>query len=185
MRANRRTSRPGEAARFEAEKLLICRMGKNLIAAYDRGGLYVKDAMLLLPRPGTRESLKYLLGLINSRLLGYFYREFFVTIDVLKNALLDLPIRPIDFAKSSDRARHEQVIESVDKMLSLIPRLRCARSESERSSLQNAVTATDEKIDHIVYSLYGLKAEEIAIVERQTRKQKPTEPADDQEAANA
>lgn len=168
MKANRLTARPGEAARFEAEKILVARMGKKLIATYDSGGLYVKDAMLLLHKHPTNESLKYLLALINSRLLGYYYGEFFVTIDVLKNALLDLPIRPIDFSKSADKARHDQLVGFVDKMLGLMPKLRRSRMESERHILQNAAIATDKEIDRLVYDLYGLTAREIALVEKST-----------------
>jgi len=168
MKAHRVTARPGEAARFEAEKILVARMGKKLIASYDSGGLYVKDAMLLLQKHHTKESLKYLLALINSRLLGYYYREFFVTIDVLKNALLDLPIRPIDFSKTADKARHDQLVGLADKMLGLTPKLRQARTESERQTLQNAVSATDKEIDQVVYDLYDLKAEEVALVEEAT-----------------
>jgi hypothetical protein len=40
-----------------------------------------------------------------------------------------------------------------------------ARTEAERQTLQNAVTATDQQIDALVYDLYGLTAEEIQLVE--------------------
>ena len=53
----------------------------------------------------------------------------------------------------------------VDKMLALVPKLRVAKNEAERATLQNAVTATDQQIDALVYELYGLTAEEIRIVE--------------------
>jgi len=51
------------------------------------------------------------------------------------------------------------------KMLSLVPQLRAAKAEQERQVLQNAVDATDRQIDQLVYELYGLTNEEIAIVE--------------------
>jgi hypothetical protein len=57
------------------------------------------------------------------------------------------------------RFKHE------DKMLGLMPKLRAATSESERTVLQNAVTATDQQIDALVYELYGLTADEIKLVE--------------------
>jgi hypothetical protein len=165
MKANRTTARPGEAARFESEKVMVARMGKELIASYDKGGLYVKDAMLLLPKGGSHYSLKYLLALINSRLLGYFYKEYFVTIDVLKNAILDLPIRAIDFSKAADKSRHDKLVLLVDKLLVLMPKLRAAKSEREKATLQNAVTAADQQIDALVYDLYGLTEKEIKLVE--------------------
>jgi hypothetical protein len=164
MIRNRKTARPGEAARFEAEKIMVARMGKALIATYDSGGLYVKDAMLLLHNDGNY-SLKYLLGVINSRLLNYFYREFFVTIDVLKNALLNLPIRPINFSDHADKARHDRMVTLVEKMLDLHKRLTAAQDAGERGRLQRLIDSTDRQIDLLVYELYGLTAEEIAIVE--------------------
>ena len=42
----------------------------------------------------------------------------------------------------------------------------CAgNGEAERSTLQNAVTATDRQIDEAVYALYALTPEEIGLVE--------------------
>jgi hypothetical protein len=53
----------------------------------------------------------------------------------------------------------------VDKMLALVPKLRAETREREQAVLQNAVTATDRKIDELVYELYGLTPEEISLVE--------------------
>jgi len=53
----------------------------------------------------------------------------------------------------------------VDKMLGLMPKLRAATAESEKAVLQNAVTATDQQIDALVYELYGLTEDEIALVQ--------------------
>ena len=39
------------------------------------------------------------------------------------------------------------------------------RTDGERQTLQNAVTATDQQVDALVYELYGLTPEEIALVE--------------------
>jgi len=76
-----------------------------------------------------------------------------------------LPIRTINFADDADSARHDQLVELVEKMLALTPKLRGATSESEKAALQNAVTTTDAEIDRLVYELYGLTADEIKIVE--------------------
>jgi hypothetical protein len=55
----------------------------------------------------------------------------------------------------------------VDKLLALTPKLRAAKTDAERQTLQNAVTATDQHIDALVYELYGLTPEEIALVKGQ------------------
>ena len=53
----------------------------------------------------------------------------------------------------------------VDKLLGLMPKLRAATSDAEKSPLQNAVAATDQQIDQLVYELYGLTEDEIKLVE--------------------
>ena len=51
------------------------------------------------------------------------------------------------------------------RMLALTPKLRAATADAERQTLQNAVTASDQQIDTLVYELYGLTPEETALVE--------------------
>ncbi len=43
--------------------------------------------------------------------------------------------------------------------------MRAATLDSEKAVLQNAVTATDQQMDALVYELYGLTAAEIKLVE--------------------
>ena len=50
-------------------------------------------------------------------------------------------------------------------MLTLRKQLPSATTEHERKMLQRQITSTDGEIDQLVYALYGLTAEEIAIVE--------------------
>lgn len=43
--------------------------------------------------------------------------------------------------------------------------MHAAKTDAERKTLQNAVTATDRQIDALVYELYGLTDDEIKLVE--------------------
>jgi type II restriction/modification system DNA methylase subunit YeeA len=51
-----------------------------------------------------------------------------------------------------------------DKMMGLIS-ASTANSDAERAALENAIRKTDRDIDQLVYQLYGLTPEEIALVE--------------------
>ena len=44
-----------------------------------------------------------------------------------------------------------------------------ATSEAQRGAIQRQIEATDREIDRLVYDLYGLTQEEIAIVENEQR----------------
>jgi len=50
-------------------------------------------------------------------------------------------------------------------MLELHKRLAPAESDAYKKMYQKAITATDRKIDALVYELYGLTDDEIKIVE--------------------
>ena len=81
------------------------------------------------------------------------------------NGLSAPPIRIIDFKKPADKGSHDKLVALVDKILGLAPNLRAATLDSEKAVLQNAVSATDQQIDQLVYELYGLTPKEIALVE--------------------
>ncbi len=167
MKAHRRTARPGDRARFERPKLIVARMGRQLIATLDETGVFVKDAMLLLSRTDSAQELKALAGFLNSQLLQYLYENFFGTIDVLKNALLALPLPSSDKA-AFDAARHDRMVALVERMLALHRQLAAAKTPTAKTTLQRQIDATDRQIDRLVYELYGLTEEEIGIVEGAT-----------------
>ena len=53
-----------------------------------------------------------------------------------------------------------------EKMLAWTPKLRAAKTEAEKATLQNAVSKTDHDIGALVYELYALTPDEIALVEK-------------------
>ena len=75
------------------------------------------------------------------------------------------PIRTINFSDPADKARHDRRLALVTQMPGLNKRLQDAKLEHEKTLLQRQVEATDASIDKLVYELYGLTGEEIAIVE--------------------
>ena len=50
-------------------------------------------------------------------------------------------------------------------MLGLHKSLAAAKTDHDKTLLQRQITATDHQIDKLVYELYGLSDDEIAIVE--------------------
>lgn len=115
--------------------------------------------------------LSFLLGIINSNLLSWYFlhhsnigqRDDFPKI-VLKETRT-LPIRVIDFDNPSDKARHDHIVSLVERMLAAKEELSKARTESETARLERECEALDRQIDQAVYELYGLTEEEIKVVE--------------------
>jgi hypothetical protein len=56
------------------------------------------------------------------------------------------------------------MVALVERMLDLHKRLPAAKTAQERTLIQRQIETTDRQIDRLVYELYGLTEEEIAIV---------------------
>ena len=116
--------------------------------------------------------IKYLLGVINSKLQSYIYEALYSGMHMgggylrfRTGFLLNLPIRTIDFSNADDVAKHDRMVSLVSDMLELNKRLRETESPSTRKSIEAQIAHTDRTIDKLVYDLYGLTEEEIKIVE--------------------
>ena len=124
---------------------------------------------------GSRLSPRYVLGLLNSRLLFWYlamisnrFRGGWIT--CTKQYVGRLPIRRINFDDPADVARHDRMVEMVEEMLRLQKEHAQAEAlkEDRRHDLARRIERLDTEIDTLVYELYGLTGEDIGIVERQS-----------------
>ena len=165
MRKHRTTARPGNRERFEKPKILIQDIGNRLIGTLDDEHFYVKDALIFHQKEKGLQ-LEFLLALINSKVLNYWYAKKFSTLSVAKNAILTLPIRRIDFENPAEKKIHDELVALVERMLELNKRLAPIRNTpcNEHDELMRKIKRTDRQIDNLVYDLYGLTEEERRIV---------------------
>ena len=59
------------------------------------------------------------------------------------------------------------MVQLVEAMLALHRHKAAAHTQAEQDLFQRQIKATDRQIDALVYELYGLTADEIAVVEGQ------------------
>jgi Alw26I/Eco31I/Esp3I family type II restriction m6 adenine DNA methyltransferase len=93
-------------------------------------------------------NLRYLLGLMNSKLLNFIFKKFNTNSNVNGYEINNLPII------EADKVTEKKVIALVEKILHEKP----MKSGENKTLLEN-------QIDEIVYNLYGLDKQEIDIVE--------------------
>jgi len=117
-------------------------------------------------------NIKYILGILNSKLISYFVRNKYKTtsmrggyIEMRVFEVKQLPIRTIDFNNPEDVKMHDEVVSLVERMMILKKRYNDITEEQLRTQLDHAIKATDEQIDQLVYKLYNLTDEEIRVVE--------------------
>jgi len=134
-----------------------------------------KTILNVNPIESTSVSMKYMCGLLNSRLLSFLYpyishkmvARTFPRLSV--SDLRSLPIRTIDFSDSTDKVHHHHVVELVEAILKLHEQLATAKTSHEKTAIQRQIKETDRQIDQLVYELYDLTEEEIRIVEEATK----------------
>jgi hypothetical protein len=165
-------------ARFDSPKLLVPAIATGSCFTADLKGEYYfvgsggggggGYGVTLLE--GADLSFLYLLGVLNSKLLSEYLKSISTPFRggyyALNRQYIEaLPIRTIDFAEPTDKARHDKMVSLVDQMLLLNKRLPELKTDHEKTTLQRQIAATDQQIDQLVYELYGLTEDEIRIIE--------------------
>ncbi|MCL4557111.1 MAG: N-6 DNA methylase [Deltaproteobacteria bacterium] len=151
-------------------KVLIRKTGSSIIATYDNSGIFPEQSLYFLFNIKTKIDFKFLLGILNSKLLTFYYRAKCLTnknsIAQAKKVDLDqLPIYKVDQSNANGKARHDRMVYLVDQMLTLNKQLPTVKTDHEKTALQRQIDSTDKQIDELVYELYGITDEERKIIE--------------------
>ena len=121
----------------------------------------------------------YLLGLLNSRLISFVFdhtvgsssREL---TDFSGDDLRNIPVYTPDFDRPADAGRHDRMVALVTEMLELHKHLSNAKTDQEKRIVTQEIESLDRQIDSLVYRLYGLTPEEIAVVESSMPEKSPS-----------
>ena len=159
---------------FESPKILMRRTDDRIRACIEnKSAIAVNSCHVISLKDDLDVSLSYpyILGVINSKLIQHIFElqnpqmvnKVFAEIKVVY--VERLPIPPIDFSNPIEKARHDQMVELVERMLDLNKQLAEAKEPQTKTVLQRQVETTDRQIDLLVYELYELTEEEIKIVE--------------------
>jgi adenine-specific DNA-methyltransferase len=149
---------PRYSANYDADKKIVIRQtGSSFIATVDYDKYIVRDNLYTIISTNSIYSEEYLLGLLNSRFLNWYYQNVInnevgeALAQVKKGHLCVLPI-----------ALPKKLIASqmIEKVIQVI--------EIKKSSHKADTTILESEIDQLVYELYGLTAEGVKIVESYT-----------------
>ena len=151
---------------FGKSKIIIPAIVSEASYTFDDKGFYSNDKTSIISIDD-----KYLLGLLNSKVLDFFMHKISSTkqggyYEYKPMYVSQLPIRTIDFNNKKEKAMHDQIISLVDKMLDLHEKLKKTKTPHDRELIERQIKATDSQIDKLVYELYGLTEEEIRVVDK-------------------
>jgi len=154
------------------EKLIMQRIGGILITSYDNEQFYTFNSVNnLLSKVNSNYSLKFILALLNSNLFRFYYVKNFtnnssLTVNISKTFLDKLPVVKIDFSNNSELSKYNETIKHVDQLLQLNKELQTATVPNQIEQIKSRIGYCEDKINEIVYELYGLTEEEIKVIEK-------------------
>jgi adenine-specific DNA-methyltransferase len=154
----------------ETPKIVIAGMTLRLECALDLEGkiLAGKSTSIVF----SKIDLRYLVGVLNSRAVNYYYNSVFGGnklqggyLRVGPPQLSQIPIPVCDIATPQGKTRHDKMVSLVEQMLAAKKQLAGMQSDADKDFYENKCATLDRQIDALVYELYGLTEDEIRIVE--------------------
>ena len=112
--------------------------------------------------------MKFLTGLLNSKLI-YFWlyhngKRQGEQLQVDRDPLVEIPLYRIDENNKEQQKIKEEVIKAVDLIIDLTKKLQDIKLDSEKSIVEKKILAYEEKIDDLIFKLYGLNTDEIKTI---------------------
>jgi type I restriction-modification system DNA methylase subunit len=148
--------RPRPSYIFDKEKILVQRIRNpklkdRLVCALDNDQ-YINGTglsnIILYDKFANSISLKFILGLINSPLINYWFSNYFVDVNIKPEQIRKIPIRIVSLSNQ------QPIIALVEKILA-----------AKKADPQADTGAWEAEIDFLVYKLYGLSYDEVLVVD--------------------
>ncbi len=144
--------RPRRQKLFESPKILIRQTANRIMAAYDDEKWYCLKSGLIIQLPEeSKVSYFYLLGLLNSNLMDFIYRDL-----VNEEARIFPEVKPVQLFKLPIKVSEDKIQKQVEVYVSKV---------IEYNKMGKDPLEIEKQIDEMVYKLYDLTEEEIKIVE--------------------
>jgi hypothetical protein len=146
-------------------KIIFSPYQQRPVFCFDPEGAYaITNALLAIPRNDP-----FLAGILNSSLGRFIIAHTCPLTErgyhVSPEGIGKFPVYVPDLDKRADRTRHDKMVSLVTNILELNRYLPKAKTDQECRLMQQEIEALDVRLDALVYGLYGLTADEIAVVE--------------------
>ena len=157
---------------FEKPKILLRDISKYPEAVLDKEKYYSVNTLYSIQSKEKDYSLYYLMALINSKLISFYFHQKFENAHISGGFLRfkkiytsQIPIYKIDFSDKKEKAKYNNLAKLADKMLNLNKQLQSTPENSDKwNGIKKEIEKVDGEINKNVFELYGLGEEEIEII---------------------
>ena len=147
---------------FKKPKIVMARMTDKIRCAIDFDNFYCAKVNVIIAKNNKLKMLKNILGILNSNLINFYYKETYRALHKKGDALgFDIPSVekiPVPFIDEKSDA----ISCIIDNILNIMRE----NDFQENQEKQNAVKQYEKQIDIMVYKLYDLTYEEILTIDK-------------------
>ncbi len=151
---------------FERPKILVQRirnlsLKRRLISTLDENNYYTMNTLRIIYIKNNKYDLRYILALLNSSLINYYFAKSFNNKDIYAYQLEKIPI------KLAEQKEQSKIKSLVDKILLLNQKIESLHNKNtnENKKIEGEIIKIDKEIDDLVYKIYGITDEEKKIIE--------------------
>jgi hypothetical protein len=106
------------------EKIIVPNYSTTNKFAYDNQSFYTLTDTYVIVLKTTAVSLKFVLGILNSRLMNFFYRSTTKLkrdgyMEFVSRPLSEIPIKKVNFENTSDKVSHDEIVHEVEELIAL------------------------------------------------------------------
>lgn len=149
---------------LHSQPRLVCpyRTGHNRFALdEDFTWVTLTDTTVAFKRTGVREDIRYLMGVLNTKLSTFRFRGLGKLTgenmwEAFDNSIAELPIRRIDFNAPEDVRAHNRVVQLTRDLEEAAAEAELGMSASDRSLGARRAESAQDGLDDLVLNLYGI-----------------------------
>jgi type I restriction-modification system DNA methylase subunit len=155
---------------YRQDRICIRQIGTYPIATFVSANVFTLNTIYnVYVRDKISTNLKFILGIINSNVTRYCWKknnsdEKKTFPKIKKEAILSIPIPDI-----KGKTLHDETVKLVEQLLKLNEEKLQVKLQTKSNQLTSKIEYCENRINEIVYQLYELTPEEIAIVEEASK----------------
>jgi hypothetical protein len=158
----------GNETVYRQDRICIRQIGATPISTFVPANIFTLNTIYnVYLKEKNASNIKFLLGIINSNATKFFWRksnsdEKKTFPKIKKEGILSIPVPLIN---NQNKQHHDEIVKLVNQLLVLNKKKATSKLLAKISQIEIKIEYCENRINHLVYELYDLTEEEIALVE--------------------
>ncbi|MBE3128050.1 MAG: Eco57I restriction-modification methylase domain-containing protein, partial [Actinobacteria bacterium] len=143
------------------------RWKKRIVCSFDhkKNTAGMKTLQIIVSSTDNEKDLKFLTALLSSKLINFWCINY-LSDDMNKSYLEQLPICDISFSNKINLEIYEKILSCIDNSIALSIRRDELKTENDKKIYIQQIENLNEEVDGLIYKLYNLNKEEREIVQK-------------------